>query len=745
MKKIFIKKRKKFMITSVFFLLMLLPVNMLAACTDPNGCVFSTGVDDIKKTPPKYGQDRDSSYAEHSAFYPLAQLTFTSQTTGNEQSYNVYTSQYGADLANTLGLCAVPCVAASDLGLSGSRDDWANQIANAGEKEGANGKNFDYSDPFSLNKAKEVLKLDGVDISQMSDQEIANKATELAKTNGGFSKSELQFQTVVVDRSTGRSFYCPGSPECSAVKADGFAVNAIADMNKGTAKTDDGGALCANGECPEEPDPDKPTTPNPTDYELNSKTCGVSIPNIPQPVKKSIPQSYSGGGTCGSTAYNVSYSEISVACGKATVLETVRTTAQLPSVQSKVYAGSGFDWGSVSSVTNISTTLYDTSQLDYEMMVSSTRMAAISSAIACNQEQLKKLTDDYNQKHSSCMSTLSSLEDDLSDCEDDDCGYLDDSPCQNCEPTDNSCLNSCEEWISRDCDCSSERTAVSSQRITCNNLTTQYNQQKNALENTIKGLQNDLKLEEGVMADLKSCASQIPSSKSSTSHGTVSLVNEKMTLGKYTQLIDTIRGVHKNSGNPLTLSEMKKLDGNTYLKVNNDFFVPYYIKDGTKGFVSGSIVGGISIPNYSCPINVENNVMCNGSNCKGLNIIYRPISLTNAFPNTTENSKYRPMGSNWNSIYAERYIEQNRNVSDYDIYKMTPLYTITLTPSTIKEIQKYNKSHSFGDFDMQCISGYQCTSNFLWNSEFTKIIDQGNSCASSSGWAAECYYGGVSQ
>ena len=230
---------------------------------------------------------------------------------------------------------------------------------------------------------------------------------------------------------------------------------------------------------------------------------------------------------------------------------------------------------------------------------------------------------------------------------------------------------------------------------------------------------------------------------------TVSITNQRMELNKYVQTINSIKGVAKNSGLELTAADLKEYtDPETYLSINTNFFVPYYIKNGTSGKVVGDIAGDISIPNYNCPISVTNNVLCKDDDCKvkpsNLDLIYRPISLTNPFPDTVKNSKYRAMGSNWTELYAKLFIINNRGVGDYEIYNLTPIYTITLTPSTIKEIRNYNKKNSLNDFDMNCTDGYRCISTFLWE-KFNKIIDTSDSCATSTGLNEDCYTGGASE
>lgn len=207
--------------------------------------------------------------------------------------------------------------------------------------------------------------------------------------------------------------------------------------------------------------------------------------------------------------------------------------------------------------------------------------------------------------------------------------------------------------------------------------------------------------------------------------------------------------IDKNNGNPLTLGDMKQelIENGTYLTVKSDFYIPTTIKNGTRLIAHRDIsVGGATI-SYECNANVANYFSCNDDDCiKGTRIIYRPISLTNPFPYTKNEGSYmyRGLGANWSKELAETYILNNRNVNDYSVYNLTPLYTITLTPSDIKEIRQYNKKHSYNDFNLTCTDGYNCLSKFLWE-DFNEIVDTGKSCAKSSGWDMSCYGGGVAE
>ena len=158
-----------------------------------------------------------------------------------------------------------------------------------------------------------------------------------------------------------------------------------------------------------------------------------------------------------------------------------------------------------------------------------------------------------------------------------------------------------------------------------------------------------------------------------------------------------------------------------------------------------------------------------------MTIIYRTISLKEgqAFPGIDATG--RTPGNNWNDIdtipYKEtkryKYIYNNRGVKGYDVYKLDPMYEITLTPSIMKEYRKYNRKANsqtgvminktsseigimgYSDFDssMLCspnrIGEYKCTSALLrgQTSYGSKNVSSGNSslivkgCAISEGRA----------
>ncbi len=99
-------------------------------------------------------------------------------------------------------------------------------------------------------------------------------------------------------------------------------------------------------------------------------------------------------------------------------------------------------------------------------------------------------------------------------------------------------------------------------------------------------------------------------------------------------------------------------------------------------------------------------------------LVFRPISLSNPFPGS--NGKGRSMGSPWTDDLKKTYITDRSNV-----YSKKPLYSITLTPSTIKQIRDYNKDTSYDDFNLICSNGEACYSIFLRN--YSKIINTNKS------------------
>ena len=115
----------------------------------------------------------------------------------------------------------------------------------------------------------------------------------------------------------------------------------------------------------------------------------------------------------------------------------------------------------------------------------------------------------------------------------------------------------------------------------------------------------------------------------------------------------------------------------------------------------------------------DNCTVCESDACdplglKGINVLYRPISLSNPFPGVSGTG--RNPGSNWEGDVAERFITNNRGVKEDRVYyDKEPMYEITLTPAIIKEIRKYNDTTMYSDYNLDCINGAgtECKSDFI--------------------------------
>lgn len=163
---------------------------------------------------------------------------------------------------------------------------------------------------------------------------------------------------------------------------------------------------------------------------------------------------------------------------------------------------------------------------------------------------------------------------------------------------------------------------------------------------------------------------------------------------------------------------------------------------------------------YTCTYKVENIIVenddpnCVDDNCtactteacdpeglKGINLLYRTISLGDPFPGVNGNS--RLPGSNWKDN-VEKYITNNRGVQESKIYyNKSPMYQITLTPAIIQEIRKYNQATTYGDYTLDCIgdTGKECKSRFIrggldyMDYDFSKLF---LNCTDASGKTEKC-------
>lgn len=654
---------------------------------------------------------------------------YTVTTGGKSTTYRLFEKQEDVDRAIENGLCnpASSCRTGESMGFEGTRETWSEQLKNAGNGATKDGIKFDSSNPITVEYYREALKLRGIDTSTMSPDQIVAAATEIAYEEGGCASTNLQYATGVKDTETGQYFMCPGDSRCSDMELEGWCVTAITDMNLefDSASTNDGGGMI---ELP--PPPPSYTPIEPKKFEINSEDCELVIPEFDKISPKPIPSDSQTGGECGSTVVSKTYSTSKTACDLVVMLTTETTVAQLPSAPNIVYAGEGFNWRGIYSQTTSNTVEWDNSEFLNKQAEINAQIIGYTKVMNCTHSRLEKKEQECKGKKTVCENIKNTRATELYNC-------------------NKSCSEKCKDNYGSEkcsCDCSIAAKNYSDQAAECEKLTRQCDEIITNYENQYESYKNDLNLAINQRDELDSC--EVTNIDSHSQTGTVTINNEKMELNTgYTQIIDTIRGVAKNSGMLLTAEEIENIDGETYLPVDTSFFIPYYVKNGTKGNLTGTVSGAISISNYTCPILVSNSYLCDDDckdNTSNLNLIYRPISLTNPFPDASLASGYRKMGSNWTEGRVKLFITNNRGVSDYSIYNLKPIYTITLTPSIIKDIRRYNKKTSLNDFKMTCEEGYLCKSSFFWE-EFDGIVDTQNSCASSEGWDSNCYDGGASE
>ena len=167
-----------------------------------------------------------------------------------------------------------------------------------------------------------------------------------------------------------------------------------------------------------------------------------------------------------------------------------------------------------------------------------------------------------------------------------------------------------------------------------------------------------------------------------------------------------------------------KIEGKDYLKL------PFKIEFNKKSY---GVAFDKNISSNSCVYSVEPEIIKYNNKPDGeLRLEFRTIDINDPFPGKDGNS--RNVGSNWCSRNAEGTIEscsgnstENKTIETYitnknnskNITHEGAKYTITLTPSIIKKIKKYNKENSYDDFKFDCDKERNnCESEFLKLYEF---------------------------
>lgn len=180
-----------------------------------------------------------------------------------------------------------------------------------------------------------------------------------------------------------------------------------------------------------------------------------------------------------------------------------------------------------------------------------------------------------------------------------------------------------------------------------------------------------------------------------------------------------------------SLGETRTFNGKS---INFDTYVPAASKDA-KGYMT-----------YSCPYEYDTGLGLNeydGSGDSGINVVYRPIKLSDPFP--AYNGATRDAGFNWRikDNYIKDYILNNRGVVADAVYSKDPMYVIDFTganKSKIAAIKAYNLTHGYDDFTLTCegrdlnnnVDGTKCKSNFLR----TTIKSIVTGCGMSNTWNA---------
>lgn len=121
---------------------------------------------------------------------------------------------------------------------------------------------------------------------------------------------------------------------------------------------------------------------------------------------------------------------------------------------------------------------------------------------------------------------------------------------------------------------------------------------------------------------------------------------------------------------------------------------------------------------YECKYKVRNDFMyCDGRVCKDLQVIFRPVSLSNPFPGKSGGG--RSPGENWRWDVSKITRNRNLNVPERIYFDREPMYEINLNTFSILSIRSHNRNVSGGysDFNLTCLTGKgeECKSQFIRN------------------------------
>ena len=503
-----------------------------------------------------------------------------------------------------------------------------------------------------------------------------------------------------------------GAAAADATKAG--TNTSYSSVNKGDAGT---GTYDAIGklDIPKDPPPTiKPPGYNPPERIPGTPPEDVDVPEIE---KDELPPFQSSGGGCGENYHEV-YSEWGDAidsCGLSHWIIETETTVIVSGNAGTVFAGQSFDWGGASSTSHVSVYPSDGNELTSTIERNAAEIQQI-------RQQLEYLEAEMNSAQEYADSfDCDCTPEDCEDCVTVKTGCdLNGENCtgekEECTTKSNCTVETCD-WVEQ---CETDKAAAEQ-------AASEAEEAYNTYKSETEGQLNDL---EERRVELEGCAEQYNTAtgKTDTANNTATVSEPTLSIGGTEQSGGSMVAVNKGTGTGSTSN------GNNTISISNgNFFIPSSMSSGTTGILSQSVTmpSGFVL-DIVCSVDTENAFMDDGgsTNRSNINLIYRPISLTEPFPNN------RKTLSSWSdSLVVDSIIYNNRGVKDYDVYNLTPMYDITLTPSDIKKIRSYNKKNSYNDFTLSCTRGLYCRSSFLKDYIYN-TIDIGNSCGMNSDWYA---------
>lgn len=172
--------------------------------------------------------------------------------------------------------------------------------------------------------------------------------------------------------------------------------------------------------------------------------------------------------------------------------------------------------------------------------------------------------------------------------------------------------------------------------------------------------------------------------------------------------------------------DKNRLTGNYQITVNYD-----ELGDRTRinEFEGGEYICSYDVINeltiYDCDDGYHTCYPCYGPSCedtsKGIGLYYRTIDLNDIFPHSSFSPTYefgdiatRNIGQNWLSSTASQVIKEIQENGENVWVNKTPMYSVSLTPSDIRDIREKNKGRTYLDNDyLECSDTLRCKTTFF--------------------------------